>query len=134
MNEIILVAFIVISMTTIGGLIWLIMHYKKLKQDFLRLNESVQSNNQDIAGLCSAAVFVDKRISDNLNQLKSVVEKIDELEEDQQHQNEPQISSNHPYHNAIQRVRNGANSGDLIQDCGVSREEAELLIRLHGHV
>jgi len=99
---------------------------KKLRQDFINLSGCVERNNKDIAGLCSAAVFVDSRLSDNNSQLTGIIEKVADFEQHEQ-------PSSQPYHNAIQRARNGADAEALIQQCGLSREEAVLLIRLHGH-
>lgn len=133
MNEILLVTFIIITVIALGGLVWLILEHKKLKKDYFILNEHVHSNNQDIAGLCSAAVFVDSRISENVNRLKSIVDKIVALEEEQREiQNQQQVSTNESYQNEIKRVQNGVESGEQSQHYEVSREEAELLIRLQG--
>jgi hypothetical protein len=47
---------------------------------------------------------------------------------DYQH-NEP---STHPYSVVIQKVRSGASVSELMQNSGLSQDEAALLIRLHG--
>ena len=86
----------------------------------------MERNNRDIAGLCSAAVCVDSRLSDNNEQLNGIVEKVTDFE-----QHEQQTSQ--PYHSAIQKVRDGVDAEELIQQCGLSREEAMLLIHLHGN-
>jgi hypothetical protein len=38
----------------------------------------------------------------------------------------------HPYSSAIQKVRSGASVSELMQNSGLSQDEAALLIRLHG--
>ena len=38
-----------------------------------------------------------------------------------------------PYHVAIQKVKAGAGVAEVMQNFGLSKEEATLLIRLHGH-
>jgi Protein of unknown function (DUF2802) len=40
--------------------------------------------------------------------------------------------STHPYSLAIQKARSGANVSELMQNSGLSQDEAALLIRLHG--
>ncbi|MFW5443680.1 MAG: DUF2802 domain-containing protein [Methylococcaceae bacterium] len=124
MDNILLIVIIIILVNA-GVLVWLILQHKKLRQDFIVLSAVVERNNKDIAGLCSAAVSVDNRVYENKEQLKGIVEKVVDFE-----QHEQQLSQ--PYHGAIQRVRNGATAEELIQQCGLSREEATLLIRLHG--
>ena len=126
MDNILLIVFLTIILVVAGILVWLILAHKKLRNDFISLSEYVERNNKDIAGLCSAAVFVDSRMSDNNAQLNGLIEKVADFEQHEQ-------QSSQPYHSAIQMVRNGADAEELIQQCGLSREEAVLLIRLHGN-
>ena len=126
MDNILFVTFLTITLVIVGVLVRLMRRYKKLRQDYIILSEHVERNNKDIAGLCSAAVCVDSRLSDNNAQLNGIVEKVTDFE-----QHEQQTSQ--PYHSAIQKVRDGADAEELIQQCGLSREEAMLLIRLHGN-
>ncbi len=100
--------------------------HKRLKQKYAILSESVERNVKDIAGLCSAALHVDSKLTDSYDQLQDIAEQVAEIPEYE----EP---SSQPYHSAIQKVRNGADAEELIQQCGLSREEAILLIRLHGN-
>ena len=126
MDNILFVILLTITLVIVGVLARLMRGYKKLRQDYIILNKHVERNNRDIAGLCSAAVCVDSRLSDNNEQLNGIVEKVTDFE-----QHEQQASQ--PYHSAIQKVRNGADAEELIQQCDLSREEAMLLIHLHGN-
>jgi hypothetical protein len=119
MINVLLISLVVITFILVAALVWVVLEQKNLKQDYAQLSNNIERHNKDIAGLCSAAVSVDNRISENNEQLKAVVE-----------QDEPQL--NHSYDSAIQRVRSGESVEDLVRHCGLSREEAELLIRLHG--
>ncbi len=125
MNEFFVIAAIVLVTIVFGILIWLIRENKKLKQRFNILSSYVERNNKDIAGLCSAAVFIDGKLSDSHEQLKDIVEKVTDFEQHEQ-------QGGQPYHDAIQRIRNGATDEELITQCGLSRDEAVLLLRLHG--
>ena len=125
MENILLVTFIVITIVIVGLLVWLLQELRKLKRDYLVLSNDVARNNKDIAGLCSAAVSVDTRITYNNEQLKEVAEKVTDFEQYEQ-------QASQPYYSAIQRVRDGATVEELVQQCGLSREEAVLLMRLHG--
>jgi len=126
MNEVILIACIVITVIISTALILLFNEHKKLKQRFDTLSTSVEQNNKDIAGLCSAAVSVDSSLLESHEQLKSMKEILTDLE-----QHEQQTAQ--PYYSAIQRVREGAGVDELTQECGLSQDEAVLLIRLHGN-
>jgi hypothetical protein len=108
----------------IAVLVWFIQSYFKLRQQFVVLNDSLNAVKADVAGLCSAAVSIDNRLSDNNEQLLDVVEKVDDFEN-------IESQSTQPYHSAIQKVRNGVTVEELVQQCGLNREEAVLLIRLH---
>ena len=125
MNNVLLIAFIIITLLLVAVLVWLVIEFKRLKQDFMVLREDVERNNKDIAGLCSAAVSVDSKLTDNNKQLDGIAKKVTDFEQLEQ-------SASQPYHSAIQKVRSGADVDDLVQQCGLSREEAVLLKRLHG--
>jgi uncharacterized protein YoxC len=127
MNEVVLITISIVTAITLIVLGWLFIEYRKLKQRFDALSRYVEQNNKDIAGLCSAAVSVDNSLLDSRDQLKNIVEKITDFE-----QHEQQTAQ--PYHNAIQRVRQGADINELTQEYGLSQDEAVLLIRLHGQV
>ena len=129
MDNILVITLLTSTLFIVGVLFRLILAYKKLRQDYTNLSDAVERNNKDIAGLCSAAVFVDSRLSDNNSQLNGILEKVSDFEQHEQYEEPPIL----PYHNAIQRVRNGADAEELIKQCGLSREEAVLLIHLHGN-
>jgi len=126
MDNILLAVFITtITIAIIGAIVWLFLEHKKLKQDYITLYDYVERNSKDVSGLCSAAVSVDKQLSDTNQQLNSVLGKIADFEQQEQ--------ASQPYHNAIQMVRNGVAVEELIEQCGLSQEEAALLMRLHGN-
>jgi uncharacterized membrane protein YqgA involved in biofilm formation len=110
----------------IGVLVWLIRTHLKLKSDYQMLVDVVHSNNNDIADLCAAALTIDGRMAAIDEQISAVDAKISEH---QRHNNE---MSAHPYGLIIQKVRNGASVSELMQNSGLSQDEAALLIRLHG--
>lgn len=106
------------------ALVWLVRTYLKLKRNYQILADIVHGNNHDIADLHAAALTAGERIAATDEQLSALWEKIS----DYQH-NEP---STHPYSLAIQKVRSGASVSELMQNSGLSQDEAALLIRLHG--
>ncbi len=130
MDEILLVFFIIISIISLAGLVWLMVEHKKLRRDYFILSKNVLRNNQDIGGLSSAAVFVDSRISGNKTELNSIVDKIEGIEDDI---NSSKVSANELYQNAIETMPIEEDSGKQTQESGTtSREEEELLMRLRG--
>ena len=127
MNEVLLITIISIAAVILAVLAWLVFENRKLKQRFNILSSYVERNNKDIAGLCSAAVSVDSKLSDSSVKLNDIAEKVTNIKQHDQ-------QASQPYQNEIQRVRDGANAEELIQQCGLSRDEAVLLIKLHGGV
>ncbi len=109
----------------VGLVAWLMLANRKLKQELTVLRKNLEGMKDDVAGLCSAAVSVDNRMANNNERLMDVVEKVDDFEKNEQ----PVRQS---YHSAIQKVRSGVQVEELINQCGLSREEATLLIHLHG--
>ncbi len=106
------------------GLLWLVLEQRKLRNINQVLAEQIDGMSKDIAGLCSAAVTVDSRIAMSAEQVADLLDKLGDYE----HKG-PEAS---PYHSVIQRVRSGASEQELVKDCGLSREEAALLIKVHG--
>ncbi|WP_333873329.1 DUF2802 domain-containing protein [Methylobacter sp.] len=121
----------IIIVVMFAVLFWLVRVLLKLKHDYQVLNDIVHSNTNDIAGLCSAALTIDSRIAavDSRiavtdGQIDDLAAKIADVEQNDQ--------SSHPYSGDIRKVRSGASVNELMQNSGLSHDEAALLIRLHG--
>ena len=122
-TELIVIVSLVFALFAIG-LVWLVWEQHKLKHANQALFEQLESINKDVAGLCSAAVKVDSRLSLSGEQLADLFEKLSTFE-----RQETEVS---PYHSVIQKVRAGSSVQELIKECGLSRDEAALLVKLHG--
>jgi hypothetical protein len=119
-----IIVTIVTVTAVVIALVWLVRTHLKLKHNYLMLADIVHGHNNDIADLCTAVLTADGRIAATDEQISALCAKIT----DYQH-NEP---STHPYSLVIQKVRSGASVSDLMQNSGLSQDEAALLIRLHG--
>jgi hypothetical protein len=134
MNNLLIAALIVEGVTIVVMLVvlfWLVRTQLRLKSDYQALNDIVHGNSNDIAGLCSAALMVDNRIAtvDNRiavadGQIDDLAAKIADTEQNEQF--------DHPYSIDIRKVKSGASINELMQNSGLSHDEAALLIRLHG--
>lgn len=121
-----------VAVLLILALAWLARKLVKLKSDYEELAEFMHSLNNECRDLHHAARAVDERfIATELrvnaldSQFGQLAEKINAI----QHND---AASQHPYSQAIQKVRRGASVSDLMQTSGLSQDEAALLIRLHG--
>lgn len=126
MNEIILYAAIAFAVVLLATVVWLTKRLQKLQRSYRLLENKVDRNTKDIAGLCSAAVSVDHRVQGNDQRLEMIGAKVAEY---QGHQH---ANVGDSYQLAIEKIRCGADAEDLVRECGLTGEEAVLLIRLHG--
>lgn len=62
------------------GVLWLSLELRKIKAVNHVLAAQIESINKDIAGLCSAAVKVDSRISVGAEQMTDLLEKLSDYE------------------------------------------------------
>jgi hypothetical protein len=126
MTNFFLIAFAHTAVTIVVVLLWLIYTHLKLKGELQVLKDIVQKNGSDIAGLYSSALAADSRLATADEQLQALLEKVSTLQQNEQ--------STNPYNVIIQKVRQGASVDELMRDCSLCRDEAVLLIRLHGSV
>lgn len=121
-----------------GMIFHLMRRVIKLEQTINDLESQLQSGGHDVAGLCSAALVVDRRLAHQEELLKDLqntvnlglsktmptpeIENEDELE--------PDVEG---YDKAIQLIKRGTDLETLVKRCGVTRDEAMLLLRLHGN-
>ncbi|WP_367155428.1 DUF2802 domain-containing protein [Methylomonas sp. HYX-M1] len=94
----------------------------------------MQQTHEDLAGICSAAVMVDKRLAANDARLDQVWEFVqDQGQADMEKFAEvPTASTQQSYDGVIQKIRWGISLDELVKECGLTRDEAVLLMRLHG--
>lgn len=125
--SIVTIAFLVL----LFAVFWLSRLVFKLKSECTQLAELVESNKNDLYGLCSAAITVNEttaKTHEQLHELKQqlshVVDKVTELERTD--------FVNSAYNVDIRKIRDGANAEDLMKQSELSYDEAALLIRLHG--
>ncbi|OQW70978.1 MAG: hypothetical protein BVN35_17425 [Proteobacteria bacterium ST_bin11] len=113
-------------------LVRLMRQQQALKQQIQVLDTRVQRSNEDLAALCSAAVAVDRRLAASDSRLNSIVDQVNT-----QRQVPTSVRPSEPtpatgYEDVIQKIRNGVGIEELVRDCGLTRDEAVLLMRLHG--
>ncbi|MGZ8095890.1 MAG: DUF2802 domain-containing protein [Methylosarcina sp.] len=124
MTQFFLIALAHAVVTSGVAIVWLVRSYLKLKNNYQVLLSTVQGNSKDIADLYSSAVTTESRLVTANEQLRALSAQISAV------QQVKHIAD--PYSTIIHKVRNGANIDDLMRDCNLCRDEAVLLIRLHG--
>lgn len=131
-SVLIVLAFVVLVISV--AFIRLQRAFKTLKADYDALAAQLRRNTEDVAGLCSAALAVDRRLVSAETQISrfgdDVVVKSQPVAVEPP--SESYAESPSGYDKAIQMIRRGSDADALVKNCGLTRDEAVLLIRLHG--
>jgi len=91
---------------------------------------AVKSLQNDLRALCNAAVGMGERVNQMERRLRQLSERQEALglRQEQLNQEDPEARS---YSQAIKLAHKGAGVDDLIEVCGLSRGEAELVAMMH---
>lgn len=89
--------------------------------DFRRHLERLDNH---LGALCTASSGEGEHIVRLEQQMRGLSERQDDLE--------LRVSSEQPYERATRLAQDGASVDDIVNGCGLSRAEAELVIMLHG--
>ncbi len=116
------VSMIAVSLVALGGIFYLA---RKLSAQNARLASELDMLRQDFNALCSGAVGVNKRVLRLEQRGRDLQQRQDSMEQQQK-------PSQRPYGEAIQLVQKGADAARLVEEFGLSRSEAELIVMLHG--
>jgi len=84
--------------------------------------ERVHQLEQELGALCNASVGAGEHVLRLEQQMQRIVERQNGLE--------MRSVSNRPYNQASQLVNKGANIDELVDTCGLTRGEAELLVMM----
>lgn len=85
----------------------------------LRINQA----EQQLAALCSGSLAAGDHLVKLENRVQRVIERQDGLELRAAHER--------PYAQASELIHRGADIDDLVENCGLTRGEAELLLMMH---
>jgi uncharacterized protein YigA (DUF484 family) len=93
-----------------------------LTETTCELRERVQQLEQELGALCSASLGA----GDHVVRLEQLVQRIVE----RQNHLEMRATAERPYSHASQLVTRGADIDELVETCGLTRGEAELLVMM----
>jgi len=83
----------------------------------------IEQMEQELGALCSAAVGAGEHVVKLEQKVKRIIERQNLLE--------LRASSDRPYNQASQLVHRGADIKELVDTCGLTRGEAELMVMMH---
>ena len=126
----------VYSLTTFQGMLLAILaaslclhmlqarRLRRNQRQLTGMDEQLQNLGNDLRAMFSASTGVDKRLARIEKKLKMQTERQDKLE-----LHEPNLQA---YGQAARMVRKGADADELVDTCGLSRGEAELIMFLNA--
>ncbi len=114
----------VLVVMALAGVAWLWKQLQLAQQDSRRLEQQVQRLLEDLGALCHASVGAGDHVVKLEQQIRRVLDRQDQLE--------LRSSNERSYQQAIEMVQRGASVEELIQHCGLTRGEADLIVMLHG--
>lgn len=103
-------------------LIW--QKQSQLRSAISENERQLQRHQEELKALYTGAAGVGSHLARLENQVNSLT--------DRQEQIDIHDPSSQNYNLAIELVRQGADADELVRQCGLLHEEAELLVRLHG--
>ena len=96
--------------------------YHRLAAELHTTRDRLQQTEQELSALCSASVGAGSHVVKLEQQVQRMVDRLDMLE--------LRTGGDRPYQQASQMVNKGADIGELIDSCGLTRGEAELLVMM----
>lgn len=115
-----------------AGLLWLLRQHRQLKLQLQLLEEKIQRSGDDVAGLCSAAVAVDQRVAASEARFYQLMDSINQSAPPPAVVEPDEPAEAQGYALAIEKIQRGASVEELVKSCALTRDEAMLLMRLHG--
>lgn len=117
--------FLLIAGALLGvGVFRLWRSYNALTNEMRSVKTAMTAFGNDIAGLCLAEVRQDDKLNDARERLHLLEERLNDLKYSDK--------SSQTFHAAIVAARKGADAALLVEEYGLNRGAAELLVRLHG--
>lgn len=115
-----------LSILAVSLCLHLLQAYKirRTQRQLASMDSQIQSQANDLRAMFSASKGVDKRLARIEKKVKIQHERQDKLE-----LHEPNLQS---YGQAAKMVRKGADADELVDTCGLSRGEAELIMFLNA--
>jgi len=100
-----------------------------IRRNDARYLHTISYLQHDLRALCNAAVSMGERVNRLERELRRLDQRQDEL--GLQQQATVDESDGRSYNQAIKMAAKGAAVDDLVEVCGLSRSEAELLVMMH---
>lgn len=119
---------ILLVVAALGFQGWLLYRSRRalaeLAYDSRDLRERLQQMEQEIGALCSASMGAGEHVVRLEQQVQRIVER--------QNRIDMSVNAERPYSQASQLVNRGADIEELVETCGLTHGEAELLVMMQS--
>lgn len=124
-NEIIIGVLAAVVIAVICVAVVMTLKLRKLEKRLLAQDDIVSQNQESIRALFSGAAGVGDHLMRVEHLMKRVAERQDQLD--------IKDSSSYSYDHAIKLIQGGADYEEVIAQCGLVREEADLLVQMYRY-
>ena len=124
-NLLLWIALLVLLLLVLGQWLQQWRSETSRRETLSQYKRDIDTLKQTVGALCSSAVGVDRRV----NRLERMGRDLEERQENIELSGHP---GDPPYSDAIRMVQEGAGAEKLIQELGISRDAADLIIMMHG--
>jgi hypothetical protein len=121
MNAILISIEIFCAAALLGGLEY--MRYTRTRKILNEQGAAMKRITKDMHALCAGAINLGKHVDGLEHRIRRLAERQDQLE-----LRDPMEQT---YAHAIRLAQKGVDINDLVENCGLARGEAELLLRIH---
>lgn len=116
---------LLLLVAAILGVAFLFLRVLKFQQKIEKAEAQIHSLTDNLNALCSGAVGLDQRVNTLEQDGRDLANRQEFIES--------KGTSDQPYGEAIRLVQQGARAADLVEQLGLSRSEADLVVMLHAN-
>ncbi|MBF0255638.1 MAG: DUF2802 domain-containing protein [Gammaproteobacteria bacterium] len=131
-------AFVSFAIIAFLGLLYLQNLIQRQERELVTLKRELRTLTGNLSAQCDSGSGMNRRLNIIEGDMRQWREQMDEFQqmrqelEQEREQEQVQRNREQPYGEAIYLVHQGASVQRLVDDLGLSRNEAELLHRVHG--
>ena len=116
---------LLLAAVALAAVIFLTLRVAKQQHKIEAAEGQIQSLVDNLNALCSGAVGLDQRVHGLEREGRDLASRQESIESN--------AHGEQPYGEAIRLVQQGADATELVEQLGLSRSEADLVVMLHGN-
>jgi type II secretory pathway component PulJ len=122
-STLIIAALAIVAAISVSAAALVLVLVRRQRTSLVQRDLELAGLKEEMRALCAGAVGLDQRMA--------AVEQRGRQLKERQEQIELREQGDRPYPQAIRMVQNGASVDELVSVCGLSRNEADLIVMMH---